>query len=307
MAASQKRLIPILLATLVVVSGCAQFLPEEEISQENREALELAQDQMEDLGGTEVEFSFRDQIQCADVEAELTTLNNPGQTGVDARVDLRNELIDCTEDLAGNRDFVQNFTAGLNAGFGGVAEISLEEAECTLRHLLAESENPGRAIADGTNPADVEVFLDGAEKCFDNGSLAVMRQDEGSGPQNVGDDERLDGLAADCVAGLETACDVLFFASAEGSEYHDIGLTCDGRGDGIAYCTPGLETDETGTILASSTAKGTLVSECRANLMTSCDLLFRTAEIGSADEQFGFTCGNRIAVGGLPDCRTRFP
>ena len=41
--------------------------------------------------------------------------------------------------------------------------------------------------------------------------------------------------------------------------------------------------------------------------MIACDLLDRTAPIGSELERAGFTCAGRIAVRAVPDCRTRFP
>lgn len=124
-----------------------------------------------------------------------------------------------------------------------------------------------------------------------------------------GDDAELDGLWDACAAGDLAACDTLYTSAPSGSEYQEFGSTCGDTTDGSTYCDSGLTdggtdlgTDE-GTDLGSSTGAqnygddpelDALWDACEAGSGAACDSLYWESEFGSAYEDFGSTCGNRV-------------
>jgi len=292
---------------LVVAAGCTTLTEEEQAK------VDVLEEQADEIGSGGDPFSDRTDEDEACLEEELPgfdgveAMTDAGAAGVQQRVDITNALITCFPDLGENDSFITSITATFNAALGGVADLSEEEGGCSLRYILDNSDDPGRVLGDGSDQRDVELFLEGAEICFDDESMAIIRGDAGAGPQAIGDDELLDGLATDCSDGSDEACDILYYRASDGSEYFDIAADCAGRGDGLSYCTSGLDLDENGVATAGSVdVLNALRDSCGLEDMTSCDLLYLVAAGGSADEQYGFTCGERIVAGGLPDCRTRF-
>jgi hypothetical protein len=105
------------------------------------------------------------------------------------------------------------------------------------------------------------------------------------------------------------ACDTLYTSAPSGSEYQEFGSTCGDTTDGSTYCDSGLTdggtdlgTDE-GTDLGSSTGAqnygddpelDALWDACEAGSGAACDSLYWESEFGSAYEDFGSTCGNRV-------------
>lgn len=273
--------------------------------------IEAVREQTADLG-TDLSASLTSGEQrCLDREAAGldpdTLLTDSSQDGIDQRARLMNLMILCVPDVDDKDDFVTAFAANFDASTGFRIEIEDTQARCLIRHAL-DTADPGRWLTAGPDPDELGLYRDHLETCLDAESLGVLRGDIGSGPQSYGDDARLDGLYDDCRGGDERACDILYLDTAFESAYNDLGLDCAGRGDGTAMCTPGLELDPvSGEAVEGSSGAVALGRQCADGEMTACDLIYRVAPLGSELENFGFTCGGRIAVGALPDCRTRFP
>ncbi|MCG7284382.1 DUF4190 domain-containing protein [Cellulomonas sp. ACRRI] len=120
-----------------------------------------------------------------------------------------------------------------------------------------------------------------------------------------GDDAELDGLWDACAAGDLAACDSLYTSAPSGSEYEEFGSTCGGTTDGSTYCDAGPTDDGTdeGTDLGTGTSAqnygddpelDALWDACEAGSGAACDSLYWESEFGSAYEDFGSTCGNRV-------------
>ena len=120
-----------------------------------------------------------------------------------------------------------------------------------------------------------------------------------------GDDTDLDALWDSCAAGDLAACDSLYTSAPSGSEYGEFGSTCGGTTDGSTFCDPGVtdEGSDLGTDLGSSTGAqnygddpelDALWDACQAGSGAACDDLYWESEFGSAYEDFGSTCGNRV-------------
>lgn len=303
-----RSLTVVLAGSVLTLSACGGG----DIRNEQIGALE---DQNADLNGGESVNPFGDltdeQTDCLDDEAPDVdfgkVLTDATAEGVAERVTVTGALITCLPDLRENEAFVQQITNNFNAALGATADVDVEEGGCLLGYVLDNSPDPASSLADGSSEADVVLFQDGFQECFDADTQAAITGVDGGGAQAYGDDPRLDSLHDDCDSGDDRACDILFIDALDGSEYADLAIDCAGRGDGLTSCTPGLEVDETGEVVQDSEAMTSLETDCGAGDMTACDLLYRAATIGSDLEQFGFTCGGKIVAGGLPDCRTRFP
>ncbi|TKR24349.1 DUF4190 domain-containing protein [Cellulomonas hominis] len=120
-----------------------------------------------------------------------------------------------------------------------------------------------------------------------------------------GDDTELDALWDSCAAGDLAACDSLYSSAPSGSEYEEFGSTCGGTTDGSTFCDSGV-TDggaDAGTDLGSSTGAqnygddpelDALWDACQAGSGAACDDLYWESGAGTAYEDFGTTCGNRV-------------
>ncbi len=268
-------------------------------------------DQMLDLGvaGASEDLSAS-QLACIgegiDVTpAEVTAvLGDASYAGLAEWERLVDQMLVCVPDLSAVDSFVSAFARSFTAQLGAGAEISDDESRCMLNDLVTTSDDVGRALIRPESD-DVALLLAAAERCFDDSDLAVLRGDAGAGPQRVGDDAGLDAVHGECVAGNETACELLIHVSSEGSEYFETGRTCAGRGDGSSPCVPDLIVTENGGIDQSSPGLTPLADRCVAGDMLACDLVYWISDIGGALEHLGHTCGERIAAA-VPDCRTRF-
>ena len=293
-----KRWSPILIVALLA-SACS--------SSEESQAIEAVRDQNEALGLQndlygELEPAEQECLDDAVADLDITAAAaDSTSAGVAERAALNNALIDCVDDITQQETYVANLTTTFNAALGRGIDIDTTETQCVLQRIVDESSDPGMALADGSSPEDQAIVLDAFTSCLDESSSAVLLGT--GGPQNYGDDPRLDLLYDDCGAGDDRACDLLYSESAIDSEYERFAIDCGGRGGDAEFCTAGLVTVP---IAEGDPLLESLLADCGNEDMTACDFLFRVAPSGSAAGQFGFTCGERIPSGGLPDCRTRF-
>lgn len=124
-------------------------------------------------------------------------------------------------------------------------------------------------------------------------------------PEFPREDEYLEAFFEDCQTGYDEACDFLYLVSEPDTEYEEVGNTCGGRGDGLSFCTPGLELTADGTAAPEGSALSKLVADCESgSSMYACDLLYLVTDGDSAEEKIGNTCGGRIPEGADPTCTT---
>jgi hypothetical protein len=130
---------------------------------------------------------------------------------------------------------------------------------------------------------------------------------------------RVDSLRDDCAAGVMQACDDLYDESPVGSDDEEFGWTCGGRTEGSYSCVdldaeqpapsddsvdPGAEGVDPGTegtdpgvaggTYGSDPTLDALWDRCEAGSGSACDDLYMDSPAGSAYEDFGLTCGNRV-------------
>ena len=277
--------------------------------------LDALQGQVDDVG---VENPFADltadQEECVETRGEsgfselaLGAASDPSAAGDAQRVEMFSLLIECVPNLDELDAFVEIVTHNLDSALGAGARVDTVEGRCVLSYVLDNAVDPADALSTASTLDSVTTFQDAFGECLDPESLAFVLRTAGSGPQSYGDDPDLDALYEGCDQGDEQACDLLFYLTTDGSEYRNLAVDCAGRGDGLSYCVPGMEVDDEGRITVDSIGLTTLESACLDGVMIACDLLFLSAPLGSDFERVGFTCGDRIAVGAVPDCRSRFP
>jgi hypothetical protein len=306
---------------LAALAGCAQRADRSEVSGLVAEATEEAEaadreegsvdavmEQMLALGTDDIMSAVSPaEVQCVEeevVDADLdlrAAVSDPD--AVEERVHLGEILLGCLEDTAPlGRMFVANLKA-----ISPSLDISDADGACLVDEIIANAEDPARLLVAGDGPpSDLQVLFDAAEACFPPEAYAAFIGEEGSGPQAYGDDDRLDSMQDDCEAGELRACDLLFLASSEGSEYEEVAATCGGTTEDTgAFCTEEPELSATGFAPTSSPGLDVLAADCEDGDLTACDLLYLLVAPGHELENVGFTCGGRIAVGAVPDCRTR--
>jgi hypothetical protein len=313
------------LASLVVLAaagaGCATSAdPDDPVLQEALEAaeargaeddaLDAALEQGLELGGRNLADDLTaSELRCVEEHPDVLALD-PREilTDPDAgaeRATAMAAFIDCMDDPAANEGLIAQVEASLTLAVPQL-DLSTDEAACMLERVLASSDDPAYTLAVGDRPSDVDLFLSSAQACFTDDNHAVLTGAAGAGPQAYGDDPRFDAMHDDCVDGDARACDLLWLQASEGSEYEEVGATCAGASpDGDVYCTPGLETGDDGIAPDGNVALPVLAADCEEGDLSACDLLFRVAPFGSELERIGSTCAGRVAVGALPDCRTR--
>ncbi len=105
------------------------------------------------------------------------------------------------------------------------------------------------------------------------------------GPRTLGDNAELDGLWRSCEAGDYEACDLLFIVSPVGSDYEAFGGGCGDREAEVSL--PCIVVLGVGPDLVGWEQR------CGEGDFGACDLLFSLSAVGSDEERFGATCGNR--------------
>ena len=273
---------------------------------DDREAL---QDQMTELlplgEGAELE---RAELECVEREGEDRDIDlervftDASAAGKELRIEVVDLVIGCIEDPATSPWMLAAVRASLHTP--ALPSISDDEARCAADAVLATPE-PARALLGELSPTSAvfEAMLD----CLTPAHRSALTLEEGTGPQERGDDERLDALADDCEGGDPRACDLLYLNTSEGSGYEEIALACGGAElTEEGFCAPESRVDETGAAPPDHPGLAVLAEDCQGGDLTACDLLYIIAPVGSDFERIGSTCGGRIAIGAVPDCRTRF-
>ena len=94
--------------------------------------------------------------------------------------------------------------------------------------------------------------------------------------------------------------------SNEGSDYEDVALACGGTNeDSDAFCSPEPEVGDGGYAPDDSPGLKVLAEDCKDGDLTACDLLYQIVPLGHELENVGYTCGGKVPMGAIPDCRTQ--
>jgi len=121
-----------------------------------------------------------------------------------------------------------------------------------------------------------------------------------SAGDSYGSDASLDPLWDTCEAGDFAACDELYWGSPGGSGYEDFGMSCGGRvddsgGDCVgSFGESGAAGVDVGGAYGDDASLDALWDACEGGDMAACDELYFESPFGSAYEEFGNTCGNRV-------------
>ena len=326
------RIAPLVLALLLVAAACSTTRPtvadaddadrsnlerfveelKKDADEEQAAQLDAMLSQAQDLEmDGQAGAVSRDEARCIDRSAADAGLGSPADVFTDpelseSRKQLMEIFLDCIESPENFGPLVASIAATAEAVVGATFEVTDEQSVCVLRYVLETSSDPARTLVLLETPEDVDVMLTAFESCLTAEQMDTLQGAEGTGPQAYGDDSRLDRMYDECAAGDDRVCDLLYFVSAAGSDYAAITDDCAGRGlTPSGFCSPEVVLDETGFAAAESPGLSILSEDCEMGDNTACDLLFTIAPFGSEYENIGFTCGGRMAVGAIPDCRTR--
>ncbi len=250
-----------------------------------------------------------DETRCASDEMAAgdfdlrAALSDPTAAGDDLRVEMVEIVLGCIRSPASSpwvlavvRGHLSNPT---------MPTLTDDEVQCAAEVIL-DGPEPARTLM-GTNPDNGRVQEQMLE-CLTPEHRSQALMEEGTGPQEPGDDERLDMMVDDCEAGDSRACDLLYANSSEASAYEDVALGCGGgTPTDEGFCAAETSIDpETGAAPEDHPGLDVLATDCEAGDLTACDLLYIIAPVGSDVERIGKTCGGRIGIAAVPDCRTRF-
>ncbi len=244
-----------------------------------------------------------DEIACLD-DSEVSPSSLFGGTMGRAETErLIGLFFECIDDPASFDPLVAGIVGSLELSIGNGLDIAADEGRCLLRRIMATAPDPARALGN-PSPQDVDRFVDAAQECLSADAFAALTGQ--SGFTSYGDDPQLDALYDECDGGDDRACDLLYFRSAIGSEYEDLALDCAGRVPASdTSCSVDAELDPaTGYLDPDGDGAAALVADCEAGDLLACDLLYSLAPVGSDVEQIGTTCGGRLNVPAVPDCRT---
>jgi hypothetical protein len=311
-------LVALVAAVALVGVGCgieagedADAVLNDDAREEQRadEALDIALEQSDDAGGTVGLGDLSDEEQrCLDdgwTDAGITLRDVLTETDAAVRTSYFQVVLDCIDDPAASDWFIGTIAGPLRLA-SDIDDLSEAETGCIVGVVMERSPDPARSFTEADGEGDTELFIDAFDECLTEEHLADLYGESGTGPQSYGDDERLDSMQDDCEDGNDRACDLLYFRSSTDSEYERVALTCGGRQDeGDVFCAPETEVDDTGFAPADAPGLAVLATDCEAEDLTACDLLYQISPTGSDYEDIGFTCAGRVPVGALPDCRTR--
>ena len=280
------------------------------------ESVQRSLDQIEDLDkefGVTIEeedkrisLSDRELNECMD-ESEFDFMKTlgAGQESESERLKLMRALYGCEPNLDQIDQIVFGITSILQAAAGESVTITVDEGRCVVRHIVDNSDDPPFTMAVAERPEDLVAFLAAVEACLPTDKYEVAIG--ATGAMHYGDDEHLDLLYDGCESGDMRLCDILFWNAAPDSDYYNLTYECAGHTPATeTSCSPEGEVDMA-TMLAppDSLYPQQLSDECIAGDMAACDLLFYITPLDSDFNDTGYTCGNRIGIGAIPDCRTR--
>lgn len=213
--------------------------------------------------------------------------------------------VECFGDPRHNARYLNQVQAEMNLVIPG-GQFEVEEISCWVGWIYDRSDDPARTLMMTETDDDVSLVLDAYDNCFTTESLNLLYGVEGAGPQDYGDDERLDGLFDDCGDGDLRACDLLYYRSSQGSAYEDFSVDCGGHEpESWAFCSGDIEVNDDWELDLDSIGTAALVTDCEGGDYTACDLLSVWAPLHSDLHDLGLTCDGRIPIGAMPDCRTR--
>ncbi|MEZ5280101.1 MAG: hypothetical protein R2770_06480 [Acidimicrobiales bacterium] len=293
------------LALAVVAGACGPDDVDPVSSEARRQA---AIDQGADPGGvTAYRFLLPEERSCFDSIIEDSTreaaLSEIGPDGDEARVAVFEATRNCVPSLVDQQWFQDEVAAQLSAVMG--FEVDRPGARCVASYVFVNAADPARVLAVGRSDEADQVMGEAIGNCLaDDLDVAF----DGFAAQ-IGDDASLDALASDCRKGRMFGCDLLWFRAFRPGEYRQIAVACGADGQARSperLCSEGLELGPDGLILASSEGLGRVSDECSEGDMVACDLLIAAAPNTSDASLVGASCGGRIAVAPVPDCRSRF-
>lgn len=215
-------------------------------------------------------------------------------------------ILDCIDDPASSPGVRAIVSATLEGGSRGL-KVSPGEAGCIVDEVIDNADDPALVLAGGGGESDSKAMDDALSGCLTEENLDVISGSTEDGPQERGDDPRLDAIWDDCDAGDMRACDLLFFHAPTGSAYEEQAETCGGTDPDVStFCSEDTDVDDDWILHSDSAAALRLVADCEAGDFTACDLLFQIAPVDSDLENWGNTCAERVNSPAIPDCRTLF-
>lgn len=251
---------------------------------------------------TEEERSCVFRREAEELDVDLI-INGIGAAADDERAQAARIGLECVEDPSSWDGWIQVQADSFAAGIGQGVEFGDDEGKCLVVYALENSSDPARLFAVGDRPSDIDILLEGANRCLTEQNLALLYGEE-TAFLAYGDDRALDTLYDSCGNGDDASCDLLYLLSGAGSEYAAYAETCGETGElGGEWCT-GLAVDSEGFAVESSAAFVAVRQACIDGDPVSCDLVYTMAAFGSEAESFGFTCGERFPLGANPNCRT---
>lgn len=291
---------------LIVLAGACGADELDPVSSEARRQAAIEQG-ADPAGVTAYRFLLPEERSCFDSIIDQPTrdaaLTEIGPAGDEARVAVFEATRNCVPSLVDQQWFQDEVAAQLSAVMG--FEVDRSGARCVASQVFVNATDPARVFAVGRSDEADQVMGQAIATCLaDDLDVAF----DGFASQ-VGDDASLDALATDCRRGLMAGCDLLWFRAFRPGEYRQIAATCGAGGEARSpdrLCTAGLDLGPDGLILPSSEGLDVVADECSEGDMVACDLLIAAAPNTSSASLVGASCGGRIAVAPVPDCRSRF-
>lgn len=231
-------------------------------------------------------------------------LDTTEQEEIASRAEAHSRIIyGCIPDLHGLDSWVEFQAGAFAVGAGTEMRISIDEMRCMLDEVWESSHDPIRTLSRADDPGDVDLILAAVDRCFTQENIDLLYDGQGA---DRGDHDDLDALDDACKAGDDRACDLLYIVATPGGSYEATAVDCAGRGVELnGSCSPELRLDEDLTAADDDPGVVALSADCLDGDWLACDLLFQISRAGSTSEHLAYTCGNRIGLGGLPNCRTR--
>ncbi len=291
---------------LALVLGSGACSPSRNTAlEEETEGLRATLDLVEQAGlESMLDETSPDERRCVDREISERGVDPNdalrGETVLDTQEAVNRILHDCVPDLREHESYLAAVGRTIDLSFDDGQTATTDEVGCLLDHIWAESDDPIATFVRGDGPDDPEIFYAASVEC-----LPASRLDGLFAAGGYGDDPALDALYDDCEAGDDRACDLLYGLSAAGSDYEAITLDCAGRGLGLNdACSPDVNIDpETGYARVGDPGVVALVDDCRDGDLLACDLAFQISSNEDPLSQVAYTCGERVAIGGIPNCR----
>lgn len=208
----------------------------------------------------------------------------------DSQSELLNATLICTPRIIDDEFWMEQLRATFSVGLG--TDLSLDEMKCTVQYAMDNNRlRPGDVLSGIDEPG----LLDAVEACFTEETMAILRGDPGTGPQNYGDDAAFDQLFDLCSDGRNEACDILYGLASLGSEYALVAEDCNGRGlESTYYCSTGIvDNNANGYADDSSAGLRANMTLCNNGDMLSCDFVFAVSELDSTYVDAATSCGER--------------